>query len=158
MLATRVLLALGRGAPRQRQPSEVILKVRHVLTVVGARRDCRKRSCTMGTCQAETWKETWNAASMKMRTDLPMRPKPPEDKPRDVIVRRSDHPKAEVRVAHSQGQGLGQPSVLRIGRTAANVRRQAPTKSVYSQTMPGALSDRANIRPALHGRVASTPT
>jgi len=70
----------------------------------------------------------------------------PQGKPRDVVIRRSEHPQAAAHIDHAQRQG--QPSVLHIDRAGAEQRRRASTGSVHRETRPGPNFDRDEYPPA----------
>lgn len=70
----------------------------------------------------------------------------PPGKPRDVVIKRSEHPEAAAHIDHAQRQG--QPSVLHIDRAGAEARRRASTSSVHRETSPGPKFDRDEYPPA----------
>ncbi len=67
-------------------------------------------------------------------------------RPRDVVIQRSRHPTAAQHIDDAQRQG--QPTVLRIEREGASVRRIQSTGSVDRSRKPGPLYERDEYPPA----------
>lgn len=68
-------------------------------------------------------------------------------KPRDVIIKRSQHLQAARHI--EDAQRMGQPSVLHINRVGAANRRKASTSSVRLDRKPGPKYERDEYPPAM---------
>lgn len=69
-----------------------------------------------------------------------------QGKPKDVIIRRSQHPAAAEHIEHAQRHG--QPTVLHIDRSGADARRRASIGTVNRETRPATGYDRDEYPPA----------
>lgn len=69
-----------------------------------------------------------------------------EGKPKDVIIRRSQHPAAAEHIEHAQRHG--QPTVLHVDRAGAEARRRASIGTVHRETRPANGYDRDEYPPA----------
>lgn len=70
-----------------------------------------------------------------------------QGRPRDVLIRRSQHPATAAHVEHAQRHG--QPTVLQIDRAGAEARRRASIGTVNRETRPAKGYDRDEYPPAL---------
>jgi hypothetical protein len=69
-----------------------------------------------------------------------------QGKPKDVIIRRSQHPAAAEHIEHAQRHG--QPTVLHVDRAGADARRRASIGTVNRDTRPAKGYDRDEYPPA----------
>lgn len=69
-----------------------------------------------------------------------------DGKPKDVIIRRSQHPAAAGHIEHAQRHG--QPTVLHVDRAGAEARRRASIGTVHRETRPAQGYDRDEYPPA----------
>lgn len=69
-----------------------------------------------------------------------------QGKPKDVLIRRSQHPAAAEHIEHAQRHG--QPSVLHVDRAGADTRRRASIGTVNRETRPARGYDRDEYPPA----------
>jgi hypothetical protein len=69
-----------------------------------------------------------------------------QGKPKDVIIRRSQHPAAAEHIEHAQRHG--QPTVLHVDRAGADARRRASIGTVNRETRPAKGYDRDEYPPA----------
>lgn len=69
-----------------------------------------------------------------------------QGKPKDVIIRRSQHPAAAEHIEHAQRNG--QPTVLHVDRAGADARRRASIGTVNRETRPAKGYDRDEYPPA----------
>jgi hypothetical protein len=70
-----------------------------------------------------------------------------QGKPKDVIIRRSQHPAAAEHIEHAQRHG--QPTVLHVDRAGADARRRASIGTVNRETRPAKWLRPRRVSPGL---------
>jgi hypothetical protein len=78
-----------------------------------------------------------------------------QGKPKDVIIRRSQHPAAAEHIEHAQRHG--QPTVLHVDRAGADARRRASIGTVNRETRPAKWLRPRRVPPGL-SREKEDPT
>jgi hypothetical protein len=73
-----------------------------------------------------------------------------QGKPKDVIIRRSQHPAAAEHIEHAQRHG--QPTVLHVDRAGADARRRASIGTVNRETRPAKGLRPRRVSAGLHAR------